>query len=61
MCDIKKSIVHHQQLFIKDVFGQEKQCTQKIKKKRVQLIVYKRANLLIVTISALYTEIFCVR
>lgn len=24
MCDIKKSIVHHQQLFIKDVFGQEK-------------------------------------
>lgn len=56
ICDIKKPTVRHQQLFIKNLFDRENKCSQKIQEKCIQCIVYKTANLLIVSILALYAE-----
>lgn len=59
MCDIKKIHCASPAVVYKGcIWSGKNQCTQKVKEKSVQIVVYKRANLLIVTISALYTEFF---
>lgn len=54
MCDIKKSIVRHQQLFIKNLFDQEK--TTHSENTRKMHSMYSSANLLIVSNLPLYAE-----